>query len=233
MTATHRPTEGGWGDHHRGVRLTQPIGGGGGDRPQTGPDPSHWGERGGGRPLCIYTSRVSRRLCHEELRPELRGLSTWTPKDHALAEKARELLDRHVFGSEDLDERHLHDDFLQVDVLRRRGAEGFVREMKEKAERVLAEPVALATLCAAAAHGAEPYRTEADVKGAVHQLELAVFLGQPVKDRRAVLLCGPTRTHKSHVGHQLFKLQRKQGGLPEGSVVLVADAPRLDLHVVL
>ena len=157
------------------------------------------------------------------LRTELGGLSTWGERDRALTRKAKELMAHHVLGNESLDVRFVHDDYLLTDLLRRRGPEGFVKDMQARMARLEAEGKTLPALCAEHADGAQPLDPE-DLHGADHQMRIMKSLATPHGEKRGVLVLGPTRTGKSHVGNQLFR------ALPKGSVVKVKEADEKDMY---
>jgi hypothetical protein len=159
----------------------------------------------------------------QDLSKELGGLATWGERDKALTQKAKELMTRHVLGDESIDQRFLHDDYLLTDLLRRRGPEGFVKEMKARVARLDSEGKTLPALCAEHADGAEPLGV-ADLHGSNWQMRVMGSLATPHTELRAVLVSGPTRTGKSHVANQLYRL------LPGGAVVKVKETDEKDLY---
>ena len=116
-----------------------------------------------------------------------------------------------MLGYESLDARFMQDDYLLTDLLKRRGPEGFVKEMEARVARLASEHRTLPSVCAEHAEGVEPL-DHADLNGSDHQMEIMASLAASPLEKRAVLVMGPTRTGKSHVGDQLFS------ALPRGSV---------------
>ena len=157
------------------------------------------------------------------LKKELGGLSTWGAKDISVAAKAKELIRCHVDGEEDLNERYLHDSYLQAELLKRRGADAFVTEMQQRSSRALWAGHTLASACGVAAGEALPLE-EQEVNGSLFQLHIMSLLAQPRGQCPGILICGPTRTGKSHVGQSLFK------ALPKGMVVLLKEAKEKDIY---
>lgn len=155
---------------------------------------------------------------------ELKGLQSWSDKDKDLAKKAEELMKRHVYGNEDLDTRVLADSFFQADLLKRKGPVNFVADMKERVRQAGLEGQTLASLCTTAGAGAAPFQFAGDLNGSGWQLEIMSALAKPVHQIRGVLVLGPPRCGKSHVGHQLY------AALPRGAVVKVQEADQADIY---
>ena len=77
-------------------------------------------------------------------------MACWGDREKDLAGKAEDLMRRHVYGDEDLDTRALADSFFQADLLKRKGPENFVKDMKARVRRSELAGQTLVTLCAAA-----------------------------------------------------------------------------------
>jgi hypothetical protein len=159
-----------------------------------------------------------------KLAAEMRGLSSWGDRDKDLAGKAQELMRRHVYGKEDLETRIVADPFFQADLLRRKGPEAFVKEMKERVRQQELLGQTLVSHSTTAAQDAEPLQTALDFNGSAWQLEVISGLAKPVHQIRGVLVLGPPRCGKSHMGHQLHKV------LPAGTVVKVQEADQADIY---
>ena len=97
-------------------------------------------------------------------------------------------------------------------------------EMKKRVRQAELRGQTLVSLCAAAAGDAEPFYTAGDVNGSGWQLEVMAALAKPLHQIRGVLVLGPSRSGKSHVGHQLYT------ALPAGAVVKVQEAEQADIY---
>ena len=159
-----------------------------------------------------------------QVRAELKGLPSWGDRDKDMATKAAELMNRHVYGAEDVETRVLSDAYFQADLLKRKGPENFVKDMKARVREAELKGQTLVTLCLAAAGEALPYKTAADLNGSGWQLTVMTALASPPHQIRGVLVLGPPRCGKSHIGHQLH------AGLPETTVVKVQEAEQSDIY---
>ena len=155
---------------------------------------------------------------------ELGGSSAWGEREKDLATRADELMKRHVWGDEDVDTRLFGDRAFLADHLRRKGPENFVKDMKRRVREAELKGQTLVSLCTAAAGGAQPFTSAAELQGSGWQLEICAGLATPVHQVRGVLVLGPPRCGKSHVGHQLYK------ALPVGTVVKVQEAAQADIY---
>ena len=145
-------------------------------------------------------------------------------REGKLKGQAVALMERHVYGDEDFDARVLADQDYMADLLRRKGPEKFITEQRTRLRRLELKGATLVSLCSAAAAGAEPYLTSDDVHGSVFQLTIAEGVATPRHQTRGVIVVGPARTGKSHIGHQLY------GILPSGTVVKVQEADAADIY---
>ena len=157
-----------------------------------------------------------------ELQQELSG--SGSEREREAAERAEDLMRRHVYGTEDLSTRLLADRAFLADHLRRKGPETFVKDMKQRVREAELQDQTLVSLCAAAAGGAEPYSSAASLNGSGWQLDICAGLASPPPQIRGVMVLGPPRCGKSHVGHQLYK------ALPPGAVLKVQEAEHADIY---
>ena len=82
----------------------------------------------------------------------------------------------------------------------------------------------LASFCTAASGGAQAFAAAAEVDGTGWQLEICAALAPPPHQIRGVLVLGPPRCGKCHVGHQLYE------ALPPGTVVKAQEADKADIY---
>ena len=94
--------------------------------------------------------------------------------------------------------------------------------MQERVRLSHLEGQTLVSLCAAAGAAALPYQRDSELNGSGWQLRIMSAFAKPEHQVRGVLVVGPSRCGKSHVGHQLYK------ALPTGAVVKVQEADQVD-----
>ena len=94
--------------------------------------------------------------------------------------------------------------------------------MQERVRLSHLEGQTLVSLCAAAGAAALPYQRDSELNGSGWQLRIMSAFAKPEHQVRGVLVVGPSRCGKSHVGHKLYK------ALPTGAVVKVQEADQVD-----
>jgi hypothetical protein len=108
---------------------------------------------------------------------EMSGLASWGDRDKDYGKRVQELLNRHVYGQEDLDTRILTDRFFQAGLLKRKGPVQFAAEMRERARRAELQGETLVSLCGAAAGAAEPlHRRQTSTVRPFNWLSLLLWL---------------------------------------------------------